>query len=207
MKNDKLKIIYDATIELIKELGISKVSVSKIAKKAGIGKGSIYYYVETKNDILDGIAKCTVKRIAQEYQTIVSKSNLDVFQKMKLLFDVTAAETFLDGSNNDMHILFNQSDMYLHQRLNSAFMKYLVPILEQIILEGTENNIFKSDNARKGAELIIMTMLMVFDGQLLPTQERLETLERMNYLSSIIERSLSAPKGSLRFAENFFRNF
>lgn len=199
MKTNKLELIYSATISLIKRLGIDQVSVSKIAKEAGIGKGSIYYYVETKNDIINGIAIQTVKRIVQEYQILVAQKDFNVFEKMKLLFNATSNRTFLDGSNNDMHILFIQPDMYLHQRLNSAFMKYLVPILENLLIEGTEKGIFQSTNPRKAAELIIMTMLMVFDGMLLPTQERLDTIERMNYLSDIIEKSLSAPEGSLRF--------
>lgn len=207
LKTNKLELIYDSTISLIKQLGVEKVSVSKIAKEAGIGKGSIYYYVKTKNDILDGIAKCTIKRIAQEYHIVVSENDLDVFQKMKLLFDVTATKTFSDGSNNDMHILFSQSDMYLHQRLNSAFMKYLVPILENIMIEGTKKDVLKSNNPKKASELIIMTMLMVFDGELLPAQERLDTIERMNYLANIIEKSLSVPKGSLRFFDDIYLQY
>lgn len=204
MKTNKLELIYNATISLIKQFGVEQVSVSKIAKEAGIGKGSIYYYVETKGDIIDGIAVKTVQRIAQEYQLIVSQKNIDVFEKMKLLFSVTSNRTFTDGSNNDMHILFIQSDMYLHQRIDSAFMKYLVPILEDIILEGTNNGILKSDNPQKAAELIIMTMLMVFNGELLPAQERADTIERMDYLSGIIEKSLSAPNGSLRFIKSIY---
>ncbi|MGN1412473.1 MAG: TetR/AcrR family transcriptional regulator [Oscillospiraceae bacterium] len=202
MKTNKLELIYNATISLIKRLGIDQVSVSKIAKEAGIGKGSIYYYVDTKNDIINGIAIQTVKRIVQEYQLIVAQKDFNVFEKMRLLFNATSNRTFVDGSSNDMHILFIQPDMYLHQRLNSAFMRYLVPILENLLIEGTEKNILKSTNPRKAAELIIMTMLMVFDGKLLPTQERLDTIERMNYLSDIIEKSLSAPEGSLRFFDN-----
>lgn len=206
MKVDKLELIYDATMSLIKKFGISQVSVSKIAQEAGIGKGSIYYYVQTKNDILDGIAQRTVKRIIQEYNMIVSKNEFDVFEKMKLLLKITSTSTFLDGSHNDMHMLFIQPDMYLHQRLNASFMKYSVPILEQVIIEGIEKNVLKSDNPQKGAELIIMTMLMVFDGQLLPTKEKLDTIERMDYLSNIIEKSLSAPSGSLRVIESIFNN-
>lgn len=204
LKTNKLELIHNATISLIKQFGVEQVSVSKIAKEAGIGKGSIYYYVETKSDIIDGIAVKTVQRIVQEYQLIVSKKNIDVFEKMKLLFSVTSNRTFTDGSNNDMHILFIQSDMYLHQRIDSAFMKYLVPILKDIILEGTNNGILKSDNPQKAAELIIMTMLMVFNGELLPAQERADTIERMDYLSGIIEKSLSAPNGSLRFIKSIY---
>ncbi len=205
-KVDKLELIYDSTISLIKKVGIQEVSVSKIAKEAGIGKGSIYYYVETKNDILDGIAQKTVKRTIQEYHNLAENQQLDVFKKMKLQFQVIATPTFSDGSENYLHTLFIQPDMYLHERLKSAIMKYSVPVLENNILEGNLQGILKSDNPRKGAELITMSMLMVFDGQLLPTQEMLDTLERMDYLAGVIEKSLSAPEGSLRFVTGILLN-
>jgi AcrR family transcriptional regulator len=206
VKVDKLELIYNATIALIKRVGIAEVSVSKIAKEAGIGKGSIYYYVESKNDILDGIAQKTVKRILDEYYTIVNGGEFGVLERMQLQFQVTANSKFLDGSENDMHVLFIQPDMYLHERLKSAIMKYFVASLENNIVEGTQLGIFKSDNPKKSAELILMAMLMVFDGQLLPTQEMLDTMERMDYLTKIIEKSLSAPEDSLTFVTKILLN-
>jgi AcrR family transcriptional regulator len=199
LKVDKLELIYEATISLIKKGGISEVSVSKIAKEAGMGKGSIYYYVETKNDIFAGIAQKTIERIIKEYYEIIESNSLDVFEKMQTQFRVTATSTFSDGTENYLHTLFLQPDMYLHQRLESAIMKYSVAPLEKNIIEGTKQGIFTTDNPKKSAELIMMAMLMVFDGQLLPTQEMLDTMERMDYLAGVIEKSLSAPSGSLRF--------
>lgn len=198
-KTDKLELIYDATLSLIKKSGMDAVSVSGIAKEAGMGKGSLYYYVETKNDILDGIAQKTVQRIVDEYQIRLPQEERNVFHKMNLLFCVTETNPFQDGSPNDMHVLFVQPDMYMHQRLNASFMRYLVPVLEGIILEGVQEGVIQSDNPQKAAELIIMTMLMVFDGQLLPDNERKNMMERMDYLADIIEKSLYAPKGSLHF--------
>lgn len=206
MKVDKLELIYDATISLVKKVGIAEVSVSKIAKEAGIGKGSVYYYVETKNDILEGIANKTVRRIVEEYHTVVSDSDLDVFGRMELQFRVLSTRTFSDGTENYMHTLFVQPDMYLHERLKSAIMKYSVPTLAQNIVEGTQQGLFKSDDPQKSAELIVMAMLMVFDGQLLPTQEMLDTMERMQYLLGVVEKSLSAPKGSLGFVTSIMND-
>ena len=37
------------------ENSAQSISVSDIAKKAGIGKGSIYYYFQSKNDILEAM--------------------------------------------------------------------------------------------------------------------------------------------------------
>ena len=53
MENDlsKKKIIIDAAYEVFKKYGYEKTSVNDIAKEANMGKGSIYYYFESKEDI------------------------------------------------------------------------------------------------------------------------------------------------------------
>ena len=47
----KRDMILDAMQELMNESSGNAISVSDIARKAGIGKGSIYYYFPSKNDI------------------------------------------------------------------------------------------------------------------------------------------------------------
>ena len=47
----KYDIILDALQNLLEEKTIQTISVSEIAQKAGIGKGSIYYYFPSKDAI------------------------------------------------------------------------------------------------------------------------------------------------------------
>ncbi|MDG0970933.1 MAG: TetR/AcrR family transcriptional regulator [Porticoccaceae bacterium] len=49
---DREKKIIDAALELFLEQSIDAVTVSKIATKAGIGKGTVYKHFLTKNEIL-----------------------------------------------------------------------------------------------------------------------------------------------------------
>ena len=53
--------ILDAFQELLKEQDVKNISVSDIAKRAGIGKGSIYYYFESKDAILDALVEKNYK--------------------------------------------------------------------------------------------------------------------------------------------------
>lgn len=53
--NGKEKIL-DAAASLLAENSISQISLSQIAKKAGISKGTIYYYYKTKEDLLFDLA-------------------------------------------------------------------------------------------------------------------------------------------------------
>ena len=53
--NNKYNNILDALHQLLKDNTIQNISVSDIAKKAGMGKGSIYYYFPSKEAILDAL--------------------------------------------------------------------------------------------------------------------------------------------------------
>ncbi|MCM3755979.1 TetR family transcriptional regulator [Sporosarcina aquimarina] len=55
MKNkteNKKELIYQTTIALLNEIGLSDISMSKIAKRASISSSSIYFYFESKEDLL-----------------------------------------------------------------------------------------------------------------------------------------------------------
>ena len=53
----KSEKILDALQQLLEERSIQHISVSDIAAKAGIGKGSIYYYYPSKDAIVDALIK------------------------------------------------------------------------------------------------------------------------------------------------------
>ncbi|MCG8570132.1 MAG: TetR/AcrR family transcriptional regulator [Spirochaetes bacterium] len=56
MIDKKLKLkIRKTALELFKTISYSKTSVSNIAKAAGIGKGTVYLYYKSKEDIISAI--------------------------------------------------------------------------------------------------------------------------------------------------------
>ena len=58
--------IIDASLELFLDTGVDKVTVSGIASKAGIGKGTVYKHFLTKNEIL--------ARIMLDYERSITAS-------------------------------------------------------------------------------------------------------------------------------------
>ena len=50
--DEKRKLIVDGAVKVFKEKGYHKATVREIAEAAGLGLGSIYDYVESKDDIL-----------------------------------------------------------------------------------------------------------------------------------------------------------
>ena len=50
---NKNESIFNATIQLINEIGLAETSMSKIAKKAKVSASTIYVYFENKEDLLN----------------------------------------------------------------------------------------------------------------------------------------------------------
>mgnify|MGYP002631115830 CR=1 FL=1 len=55
LKKDRKNEILDVALELFGNKGFTQTSISAIAKEAGISKGLMYNYFESKADLLDGV--------------------------------------------------------------------------------------------------------------------------------------------------------
>ena len=84
--NKKRDLILDAMQELMNESSNRAISVSDIAEKAGIGKGSIYYYFESKNDIIEAVIERSYSMAIKKSKDLVSSTDIDAFAKMEIIF-------------------------------------------------------------------------------------------------------------------------
>ena len=72
-KNGKRDAILHAAWGLIRHYGYSKTTIDDIARKAGIGKGTVYLYFKSKTDIMLGLTDLTNERITRELERIASQ--------------------------------------------------------------------------------------------------------------------------------------
>ena len=84
--HNKKEMILDAMQELMGSSNVQAISVSDIAQKAGIGKGSIYYYFSSKNDIIDAVIERNYSRVLDKGRELAASSRLDAFQKLEIIY-------------------------------------------------------------------------------------------------------------------------
>ena len=93
--NTKRDLILDAMEYLLIENSAQSISVSDIAKKAGIGKGSIYYYFQSKNDILEAMMERSYSIVIEKCKEQLEVKTMDAFKKMAVIFQ-TCRESSLE---------------------------------------------------------------------------------------------------------------
>lgn len=71
------EIILQSTAKLLEEKSFFQISLSDIAKKAGISKGTLYYYYSNKDDILFDIADKYLNELSEDLLKWVKDENKD----------------------------------------------------------------------------------------------------------------------------------
>ncbi|SJZ30253.1 TetR/AcrR family transcriptional regulator [Selenihalanaerobacter shriftii] len=63
--NDKERMILDAAAEVFADKGFFKATVSEIANEAGVAKGTIYFYFESKRDLFKSLITSKTEALHQ----------------------------------------------------------------------------------------------------------------------------------------------
>ena len=71
-KRQKRDAILSAAWGLIRHYGYNKTTIDDIAKKAGVGKGTVYLYFSSKTEIMLALTDLTNERITQKLESIAS---------------------------------------------------------------------------------------------------------------------------------------
>jgi len=110
IREEKKSLIIETAIELFAEKGFHNTSISEIAKKAGISKGLMYNYYESKEDLL----RKGMYSLANEFIQNIDFNRNKVLEKYELL-------TFLNSIID-------------HLKKNLKFWKFLYAVINQPVV-------------------------------------------------------------------------
>lgn len=88
VKEDKRERILDAAFDKFKKYGFAKTTVSEIAHQAQVGKGTIYFYFASKEEVLLALVDREVEKGFTQVATAISQES-SAADKLKKLFQVT----------------------------------------------------------------------------------------------------------------------
>ena len=115
---NKRDLILDSLEDLLTEEKGASCSVREIAQKAGIAKGGIYYYFQSKEEIFDALVERTYHSIILQCQELLNQSQDNAIQKLNLLY--TYYRTSFVSSQLDEY-LHQPQNAYIHQKSLAKF--------------------------------------------------------------------------------------
>lgn len=198
MKKEKYDIILDAARELMCSKGsVANITVDMIAKQAGIGKGSIYYYFGSKDEIIDAVIdQCYTVAIGDFIEEIKTRSNS--LEKLKLLFQSILSSELRDKSRNVIRELHLQNDIVTNYKLMMASIKVISPIVTDLLVEGTEKGELHAEFPEESSRMIVAMLTLLLDNYFFPDSAE-NRLRSLKLYSQILETCLKTKPGSFDF--------
>lgn len=197
----KRDLILDAFRELLENEDIQHISVNEIAKKAGIGKGSIYYYFSSKDEILNALIKRTYADVVEMAKGLVHQTDLSIYARLAKITNACIAATgdFLRRSEavrNKMDVSERIYDSaYIHQQ----FMKHSIvdfkDIYTEIIQQEIDKGTIQVDSAAEVAEIVLIVLTVKIDNTLSPSSDE-ETAKTLQTLITLLERGTGNKDGA-----------
>lgn len=196
--------ILDALQQLLDEKIFQHISVSEIAQKAGIGKGSIYYYFSSKEAIFDALIERNYEKPLQTAKTLAAQTDIPPFTRMAMLFQAcrSSSAAFMNQDyllQNDQTDASNVPD---HDFLYIKYMRHLIselkPDLTAIIQQAIDNGEIHFDNPDALSEIVLIVLSVEFTGILAPSSAE-ETENTLKGLIALLEKGADIAPNSLSY--------
>ncbi len=197
MKNDKKELILEAAQELMCQMSGKDISVNLIARQAGIAKGSVYYYFESKDQILDAVVeKCYKNAIHEFFRELDSEKS--ALQKINLLFDSIIKSEFSNKKKNLIVNLHLSDDLVLHNKMKMIAVQEISPVLTALLRQGCAEGSIQTDYPKESAEMIVAVLTFFIDDTSFPSTT-VSMEYKLKFFSYCLELCLKASPGSFDF--------
>ena len=199
MKGNKRDLILDAMQVLMNDRDIQLITVDEIAREAGIGKGSIYYYFSSKSAILTALVERSYAAAIEEGRQLAQDSQMDVFTRLEILFKACLdASKELKRKESQSSLLQLQQSALIHQEFLSFLLRSLQPILSDVLAQGHASGQLICPDPQSTARIVLSVLGISLDNYLAPSSPE-EIQKLLETFAWIQERSMGIPAGKLDF--------
>ena len=181
-KQELLKIAYD----LFLSEGYENTSVDTIIEKAGIAKGTYYYYFESKEAMLEEVCMMMIDGETEKAMQIV---NADIPIPQKIIGIISSfrpeqrEKTITDTLNSSENIL-------MHDKVNKRIIEVVAPILTKVAEQGIEEGVLSCDNVYERVRMLLIVSNTLFDDYKVTERD-------VDVFIDMIEKLLGAKPGTM----------
>lgn len=173
--SNKREIILKSAYKVFMEQGYHSAKVSDVANLAQVGKGTVYEYFSSKEELLRGVIKEGIKYYMQELNKSTANAT-NPWEKIKNM--VKKHADILRNNQNISNLMFNNFGIMteeFHQFLIEQ-RKTMIKTVQQLIEEGIKSNTIMEMDKEIGARIIIGSMVSLNCETVCLTEEKVEEL-------------------------------
>ena len=166
-RHEKRKEIGLAALDLFAQKGFATSSISQVAKAAGMGKGTIYEYFQSKDDLISFALELYVEKIEESTGDMLFGSHNPKERIRHYVFEVI--ETFMNDPRTMgltvaiFQMLIADIEGTDKTKLLRGMFQRVRQTIAALIMEGASKEVFRSD-IKQEAETIAINMVAYLDG-------------------------------------------
>lgn len=173
--------IIDTAQNLFMTKGYSACSVAEIIDTIGIAKGTFYHYFKSKEEVLDAIVDKGTDMIVNRIYKVLRDDKLDYIEKIVgSLFAMQIEDTMGNEILDELHKAENS---LMHQKSIYMIVNRVSPLLEELIIQGNKDGVFKCKHPRQYLKIILSSSVTLLDDGIFPMTKE----EKMEIFSSIVD--------------------
>ncbi|MDN7246866.1 TetR/AcrR family transcriptional regulator [Planococcus shenhongbingii] len=155
LEEKKKLTILNAALQEFAENGYQQASTNRIVKKAGIGKGMLFYYFKSKRELYEYLIEYSMDIIMDEYFRQVDTSEKDFIERLKQAAQVKMKAQLENKQVFDFLGTFVLAkDAELPERLQKKYAE-LHALGAALMYEGIDQSLIRKDlDADKAFKLI-----------------------------------------------------
>ncbi|PHS41327.1 MAG: TetR family transcriptional regulator [Sulfurovum sp.] len=188
-KEKKRSDIACSCMDILLQYGIKNLTISQIAKTAGVGKGTIYEYFENKEDIVFEIITMFIAVHEKKLFEIINQ-NISTKEKMfhffSILFDDENSHTQLNIYREFLAISMTNGTREMID-FNIACREKFTGILDQIIKDGIDNNELREEAQDLSSALITFKLGLIVETHTVSLDAKDEISRFLEALFTLIE--------------------
>lgn len=176
-----------------------KTTMADIMDALEIAKGTIYHYFKSKEALFEAVIEDIAHENIKQMSALIKNSSKNALEKFQLL--VTAGNISQENEKivEQLHKPANDA---LHSRLLAAVLMKQAPLYAEIIQQGCDEGIFKTESPLESAEFILSGVQFLTDMGIYPWKEE-DLKRRIQAFPTLIEHMLGAAPGSFQFLKRF----
>lgn len=187
--NIREKILLAAS-ELLKESTFGDISLAKIAAKADVSKGSVYYYYKTKSDILYDVADAHLAKMYEELERWVGDENKDTSLPRLIKYLI---ERGVSGSGRSLRLNLTtdatNGDEIIRSKLIGRY-KLFCEEIGQLVFERLPNK-SKKYTEEQQKNFFGMLMIILIDGLMIQSLLDNPSIDENYFAKQLIDMFIS----------------
>jgi AcrR family transcriptional regulator len=164
VSEERKKQILDAAISVFSRLGFHKARMDDIVKESGLSKGTLYWYFESKDEIITSIMEDIFTGSMEEYQLHAAPGTSVREQLTKIMIntmdDVKQMLQIRPLVYEFFALAFRDEKV---QKLIRNYFKFYMDNIVPIVQKGIDNGEFRKMDAREAS----MSLGAIFEGTIL----------------------------------------